>query len=115
VAAAAGICKFFFWQETWPLIDFINAVTGWDFNTNELLLTGERIQTLRQLFSLREGLNPDDLALPHRLAEPATTGPYKDVHVDLDLLRRQYYEAIGWDPNTGYPTESRLKELGIQI
>jgi aldehyde:ferredoxin oxidoreductase len=114
VAAAAGICKFIFWQETWPLIDFINAVTGWDFNIKELLMTGERIQTLRQLFSLREGLDPGDLSLPRRLTEPATTGPYKDVPVDFGILRRQYYEAIGWDPDTGYPTESRLKELGIQ-
>ena len=113
VAASAGICKFIFWQETWPLIDFINAATGWDFNIDEMLMTGERIQTLRQLFNIREGINPKDSLLPQRLSMPATNGPYKGVPVDFDLLRRQYYEALGWDQKTGYPFESRLEELGL--
>jgi aldehyde:ferredoxin oxidoreductase len=114
VAASAGICKFIFWQETWPLIDFINAATGWDFNIQELLISGERIQTLRQMFNIREGIDPKDSLLPQRVSKPAAIGPYKDVPVDFDLLRRQYYEAIGWNPETGYPLKSRLEELGLQ-
>jgi len=113
VAASAGICKFIFWQETWPLIDFIDTATGWDFNIDEMLMTGERIQTLRQLFNIREGINPKDSLLPQRLSMPATNGPYTGVPVDFDLLRRQYYEALGWDQKTGYPFESRLEELGL--
>jgi aldehyde:ferredoxin oxidoreductase len=114
VAASAGICKFIFWQETWPLIEFINAATGWDLSIQELLVTGERIQTLRQMFNIREGIDPKDSLLPQRVSEPAAIGPYKDVPVDFDLLRRQYYKAIGWNPETGYPLKSRLEELGLQ-
>jgi len=113
VAASAGICKFIFWQETWPLIDFIAAATGWDFNIGEMLVTGERIQTMRQLFNIREGIEPKQFQLPQKLDKPATTGPYKGISVDFDILRKQYYEAMGWDPETGYPVKSRLKELGI--
>lgn len=113
VAASAGICKFIFWQETWPLIDFIAAATGWDFSIGEMLVTGERIQTMRQLFNIREGIEPKQFQLPQKLDKPATTGPYKGIPVDFDVLRKQYYKAMGWDPETGYPVESRLKELGI--
>jgi aldehyde:ferredoxin oxidoreductase len=114
VAASAGICKFIFWQESWPLIEFINAATGWDFSIQELLMTGERIQTLRQMFNIREGIDPNDLLLPQRVSKPASVGPYKDVPVDFDLLRKQYYKALGWNLETGYPSESRLEELGLQ-
>ncbi|MGA2670882.1 MAG: aldehyde ferredoxin oxidoreductase family protein [Dehalococcoidia bacterium] len=114
IAASAGICKFIFWQETWPLLDFISAATGWDFSIEEMLMTGERIQTLRQMFNIREGIDPNDLLLPQRVSKPASVGPYKDVPVDFDLLRKQYYKALGWNLETGYPSESRLEELGLQ-
>jgi len=114
VATSAGICKFIFWQETWPLIEFIAAATGWDFSLDEMLVTGERIQTMRQLFNIREGLEPNEFQLPKKLSQPATTGPHKDISVDFDTLRQQYYKAMGWNPETGYPVKSRLEELGIR-
>jgi len=114
VVASAGVCKFTLFQGTFPAIDFIAAVTGWDFTPAEALVTGERIQTLRQLFNVREGINPSEIRLPQRVSQPATTGPFKDVPVDFDLLRKQYYEAAGWDPETGHPIESRLEELGLR-
>ncbi len=113
VFTSAGLCKFVMFQPGFPLIEFISAVTGWEFNLDELEVIGERIQTLRQLFTIREGINPKELRLPQRVSQPATTGPFKDVPVDFDLLRQQYYEAMGWDPETGHPVESRLKELGL--
>jgi len=113
VVACAGVCKFAMFQGTFPLIDFISAVTGWDFSPAETLVVGERIQTLRQLFNIREGIDPRELQLPARLNQPATTGPFKGVPIDFDLLRKQYYEAMAWDPETGYPLKSRLEELGL--
>jgi len=114
VVASAGVCKFVMFQGTFPVVDFIAAVTGWDFSPAEALLTGERIQTLRQLFNIREGINPKEFCLPQRVSQPATTGPFRGAPIDFDLLRKQYYEAIGWDPETGYPIKSRLEELGLQ-
>ena len=40
------------------LLEFINAITGWDMTLDELLTVGERIGNLRQAFNIREGLNP---------------------------------------------------------
>lgn len=113
VIASAGVCKFVMFQGTFPLIDFISAVTGWDLSPTETLVIGERIQTLRQLFNIREGINPKEFCLPQRASQPATTGPFKGIPVDFEVLRQQYYEAMGWDPQTGYPLKSRLEELGL--
>lgn len=114
IIASAGVCKFLMFQRTFPLIEFISAVTGWDFTPEETLVTGERIQTLRQLFTIREGINPIEVSLPQRVSQPTTTGPFKGIAVDFNILRRQYYEAMGWDPETGHPIESKLEELGLR-
>ena len=83
-------------------------------NRMQILMTGERIQTLRQMFTIREGVNPNDFLLPKRVSEPAIAGPYKDVPIDFKLLKQQYYKALGWNLETGYPSESRLAELGLK-
>ena len=77
------------------------------------MVTGERIQDIRQLFNIREGVEPKQFRLPQRVSRVATMGPFKDVPQDFDLLRSQYYEAMGWDVETGYPTKARLQELGL--
>ncbi|MHA1256623.1 MAG: aldehyde ferredoxin oxidoreductase C-terminal domain-containing protein [Promethearchaeota archaeon] len=34
--------------------------------------------------------------------------------MNIDQNLKNYYEARGWDWETGRPTEEKLKELGIQ-
>ena len=97
-----------------PLFDQIVAVTGWEITPEEMLQVGERIQTMRQLFNIREGVVPRQIQLPARLSRPATVGPFKDIAVDFEILRKQYYEAMGWNVETSYPKKSRLKELGLE-
>lgn len=111
VFVACGGCVFV--KRSLPLVDLISAATGWDFTAAELLVTGERIQTLRQAFNIREGLYPQDFYLPPKLQEPLTHGPLKGVPVDFAVLRKAYYEAMNWDPETGEPSKERLQELGL--
>jgi len=113
VFTSTGACKFLLFQSDFPLIELIVAVTGWDFSLAEAEATGKSIQALRQLFNIREGIKPAELRLPQRVTTPATMGPYKDAPQDFELLRSQYYEAMGWDAETGYPTKTTLKELGL--
>jgi aldehyde:ferredoxin oxidoreductase len=40
-------------------------------------------------------------------------GPHKGLQVDLPEMRRNYWEAIGWDPETGVPEPETLKMLGL--
>jgi aldehyde:ferredoxin oxidoreductase len=110
---ACGTCSFVM-NTGIPIVDFVQAVTGWDFSAAELLLTGERIQALRQLFNFREGIRPDDFQLPERIVQPPPTGPGKGIRYRIDDIRSAYFQAMNWDPITGAPAPERLRELGLE-
>ncbi len=117
IGTCAGLCLFpviFFGN--FPLLDFFNAVTGWELSMSEALETGARIQTLRQVFNLREGIKPSQIRLPDRMAgiPPKSEGPLAGVTIDIDSLAYEYRKAMGWDPETGHPTEDTLERLGLQ-
>ena len=116
VGSSAGVCimpMMFFGN--YPLVEFFNAVTGWDLDVAEVLTTGARIQTLRHCFNLREGIAPADVKLPDRMAglPPQKDGPLANVTIDVDNLAREYRQAMGWDPDSGKPQKSILEKLGI--
>jgi len=116
VGASTGVClmpMMFFGN--YPLIEFFNAVTGWDLDVDEVLTTGARIQTLRHCFNLREGIAPSDVKLPKRMAgqPPQEDGPVAGVTLDVDNLAREYRQAMGWDPDSGIPDENTLEKLDL--
>jgi aldehyde:ferredoxin oxidoreductase len=116
VGTCAGVCLFpvlFF--ENYPLLEFLNAATGWDMDVAEALQAGARIQTIRQAFNLRENIKPSDVKLPPRMAgiPPKNGGPLAGVTIDIDTLAAEYREAMGWDPETGHPTEDTVQRLGL--
>ena len=116
VGSSAGVCimpMMFFGN--FPLVEFFNAVTGWDLDVAEVLTTGARIQTLRHCFNLREGIAPADVKLPDRMAglPPQKDGPLAGVTIDVDNLAREYRQAMGWDPDSGKPEESTLEKLDL--
>jgi aldehyde:ferredoxin oxidoreductase len=99
-----------------PLLDFINAVVGWDMTIEEAVQTGARIQTLRHSFSIREGFEPAKThIMPGRMAgnPPKSEGPLKDITIDIDSLAKEYRKAMGWNPDTGHPKEETLAKLGL--
>jgi len=115
VGNALGFCLFSDTFSPLPYHEILNAVTGWEMTSEELLRTGERIQQLRHLFNLREGILPDEFTLPSRAAgiPPQREGPLKDVTIDVNSLVGEYFDAMGWDKKTGMPSLDRLKDLGL--
>ena len=111
---SAGLCIFGLVPETLPLVEVISAVTGWDFTLAEGLKAGRRIQTLRQAFNIREGVDTSEWRLPERLVSVPATGPIEGVKVDFRAMKEKGYEALGWDAKTGKPLESTLQELGLK-
>jgi aldehyde:ferredoxin oxidoreductase len=85
-------------------------------DVTEALETGTRIQTLRQAFNLREGIEPREIKLPPRMAgvPPKSDGPLAGITIDIDTLGSEYRKAMGWDPDTGDPTEATLRRLGLK-
>ncbi len=116
VGASTGVCimpMMFFGN--FPLIEFLNAVTGWELDMAGVLTIGARIQTLRHCFNLREGVRPSDVRLPERMAgrPPQAEGPVAGVTLDVDSLAREYRQAMGWDPDSGRPDAATLDKLGL--
>jgi aldehyde:ferredoxin oxidoreductase len=114
--ASAGLCLMpLMFFGNFPFVDFFNAVTGWNLEVSEVLNTGARIQTLRQYFNVREGIQPSDINLPQRMVgrPPQKEGPVAGVTLDIDNLAREYRQAMGWDPHSGRPDAATLEKLGL--
>lgn len=96
--------------------EILNGVTGWDYTVPELRSAGERIHTLKKMFNVREGWQPEADWLPDRLlTEPLATGVAAGVGLtpaELRMMLRGYYEAREWDEQ-GFVPPPKLAALGI--
>ncbi len=116
-----GCCHFGFMprgpMEIDKLIEMINAVTGWNVGMAELLTAGERAISLSRIYNHREGFSRQDDRLPAKYHENMADGPYQGkLGIDgkkFEDLLCSYYEEFGWDPETGYPTLEKIRELGL--
>jgi len=99
----------------WRLFDWLNAATGWNKSADEYMEIGLRIQTMRQLFNIREGIEPLSMMMSKRIAgqPPQTEGPNKNKTVPIDQMVERHYLAMGWDA-FGVPLASTITHLNIQ-
>jgi aldehyde:ferredoxin oxidoreductase len=114
--ASAGLCLMpLMFFGNFPFVDFFNAVTGWNLSTADMLRSGARIQNMRQSFNWREGIRAGDIKLPDRMAglPPQEDGPVAGVTIDIESLAREYRQAMGWDPETGQPSQATLEAHGL--
>jgi aldehyde:ferredoxin oxidoreductase len=108
-------CQFVPWSVD-QLVEAVRAVTGWSYTTYEAVKLGERIATLGRVFNLREGITAAQDTLPKRMFGPTRAGALKRGGIDPEKFRRAvraFYAMMGWDEETGVPTRSKLRELGI--
>ena len=109
-----GIGSLFTYRD---LEDLVKASTGWDTTMFELMKLCERRITMLRQINARQGFTVADDTLPQRLFEALPDGPAKGRCVDADawpVMVSQYYEFLGWDAQTGNPTEASLRELGLE-
>lgn len=99
-----------------PVVEYLNAVTGWDLSADEYLKIGERILNLRKAFNVREGVITDYVEIHPRAlgSPPLTQGPLKDVSIDMETLQKKYFEIVEWEYPGGKPTQAKMKELKIE-
>jgi len=94
--------------------ELLSAVTGWDLTEDDLLRIGERIYNLERVVLNKYGFDGRDDVLPKRLLEePMPEGPAKGHIVELEKMKKEYYELRGWV--NGVPTTEKLKELEIEL
>jgi len=116
---SVGLCMFFM---AFPgnvlklLMDFIQAVTGWDMGLKEFVSAGERIFNLQRVLNFRFGFTKEMDRLPMRItSESLKEGGAKGNVVELNKMLPLYYEKRGWNKETGKPETSKLAELGLEF
>jgi len=121
LAGILGICRF-------PLLaaedqnlnldrlsTLTTTLTGFDLKPQDLLRISERVYNLKRCFNVREGVDRRSDRLPKRVMEPLISGPTKGVKVEnLDGMLDEFYDAVGWDRETGIPRKEKLIELGLE-
>lgn len=118
VLNAAGICLFGAYVTPYTsLQDSLSAVMGREFTFEDVLNIGDRIAALRMAFNAREGLRSKDFEVPGRMIgrPPLDKGPLAGVTIDLDQQLHDYFVAMGWDTQTGLPTQETLTRLGLDF
>jgi aldehyde:ferredoxin oxidoreductase len=107
LANGAGLCMFglFLGSKRIPTFEWLNAATGWNRSPEEYMAIGARIQTLKQAFNVRHGIDPRSIRIGDRAAgtPPQSEGANRGRSVDLDRMMGDYWRQFGWDPRTGKP------------
>lgn len=117
----ADACQFVF-GPAWQLLGMeelagvISGVQGEETSVADLLTLGARRLNMLRVFNAREGMTREKDTLPKRLFEPLEGGPSNGKAIDREELAtalEMYYEKVGWDSATGYPTPETLDGLGL--
>ena len=98
------------------MIKTYTALTGWPLTKDEVLLMGERIANMQRAFNVRHGFKPEmDLDVSPRLLEPPPDGGSqgKTIAPYLESMVKEYNQLMDWDWETGRPSRSKLKQLGL--
>jgi aldehyde:ferredoxin oxidoreductase len=115
---AAGVCMIVIgdaYNHIDELIEAFRNITGWDITRDELIKTGARIETMKQAFNAREGVNTPWTHHDRMLGRPPKkVGPRAGATLDPVELSKEYYEAMGWDVKTGKPSKKALIDLGLE-
>jgi aldehyde:ferredoxin oxidoreductase len=118
VANGAGLCEFglFIGAKRIPVFDWLNAATGWHRTPDHYMEIGERIQTLKQAFNIRHGVDPRSFRPSDRAIgrPPQTRGANRGRSMDMEKMISDYYTQFGWDPETGRPSEESMAKLGLR-
>lgn len=99
----------------WKLFEWLNAATGWQKTPDEYMEIGKRIQTLRQMFTVKHGVEPMSYKISPRMAgvPSLAEGPNKGKTVPIENMMKLHWKHFGWDEQTGHPTAATMAQLGL--
>lgn len=105
-----GMCAFGFGSDVnLPLVEYINAATGWDYDFDYYMTCAQRIKTLRHAFNIREGIDVKNIKLPERIR--AGIEDYEGMK--FQEVKDSYFSAMSYEPTTLKPTKAILEELNL--
>jgi aldehyde:ferredoxin oxidoreductase len=122
ISELLGACIFYSWGSEGSCItpqlyaEIVSALTGWNVTAEELLEAAERCWNLKRCFNAREGFDRKDDKLPKRFTQAIPDGPSAGSRIEnLDVMLDAYYDAMGWDKDSGLPTAEKLRELSLDF
>ncbi len=109
-----GVCRFCM-HDFKMTLDCLKAVTGWELGILEAMDVGKRIVNLLRVFNIRHGLKKEIEAPSSRYGSIPTDGPAKGKSIasHWESIRRNYYQQMGWDTESGKPLPQTLERLGL--
>lgn len=111
-----GVTCHFFCYDYDHLAEALSGVTGVEYGIREVLDVGARAQTLARLFNTREGFTAEDDVLPKRVMEAFDDGPLAGIGISegaFNWAKHRFYALMGWDADSGAPTEECLRRLKL--
>jgi aldehyde:ferredoxin oxidoreductase len=113
---SAVSCRFNTRMNVGRISEAIAAATGWDFTAEEGRRAGRRIVNLMRAYNLRTGMRKEHDRPSKRYGSTPVDGPTARISIlpHWEAMLRNYYELLGWYPDTGIPLPSTLESLGIR-
>lgn len=97
---------------TWAKL--LSCALGRPVSKEELLQRAEAVINLERLINARFGFSRKDDSLPARFTdEPGRDGRGAGEKVNLAVALDSFYDAMGWDRETGLPEKDTLCRLGL--
>ncbi len=117
-ANGIGLCLFgaFLGVHRLPVFEWVNAANAWDKTPEEYMEIGAAIQTLKQQFNVKHGIDPKKIKANERtVGRPIMLkGANKGRSLDIEKMTSDYWKLFDWDADTGKPVEETIKKLGIE-
>lgn len=95
------------------IVALLNSATGWELTVEEALTAGERIWNLKRIINQRLGADRSSDRLPVHVLRPLDDGGAAGVVPPIDAMLSSYYDARGWDIQSGFPTSATYQRLGL--
>ncbi|MCX5857780.1 MAG: hypothetical protein NTZ57_07735 [Deltaproteobacteria bacterium] len=94
-------------------LNLFNAVAGYGWNIEDMMMAGRRVFYLKRLVNHRFGLTAEDDNLTPRMLEPANDGEPEGIQMNFEGMKARFYTLMGIDPVKGIPTKQILEEHGM--
>ena len=95
-------------------VDLVNAACGYEWTLADMMRSGERGWNLKRAINNRMGLTRANDKLPKAFLEPYKEGGAEGFVPEFAEMLNAYYEARGWDRESGKPSKEKLIELGLE-
>ncbi|MBY8987127.1 MAG: aldehyde ferredoxin oxidoreductase family protein [Candidatus Lokiarchaeota archaeon] len=95
------------------ILDLVIKATGLNLAMEDFKKLGERNYMIKRLFNLKMGLTAADDRLPKIVLNPVIDGGSAGKTPDFQQLKNAYYEYRQFHKESGYPSQEKLKELGL--